>query len=382
MAVVVVPGMAQQEEGPILRPKPKPAAATLLVICDLACNWKLDGEARGRIDAGGSAKVKVEFGQHLVVAATEDGLDKAEEELNIKAAGLTLARLALVPVREARLKAELDARAKAKPAGATLLVICDLACDWKLDGESKGRIEAGGSAKATVEAGQHLVAATTEDGTDQVKQLGEIKAEGQTLVSLELKPARNARLKAEQEAKAPDPNDPASPHASGIYLATGTGAERKMVPLEAHRFATKNIGTIIEVRPGAVADVSASNIKAANAQPEFYFYIDIRGVGFNPVTFGAASSPTDFVLFHFTVNKEGKREAAVAKPVGYGAFRENDRDHISFITSKVGPSVYKVTLPSPLTTGEYGFLSYSINTKNPISKSPSSLFDFGVTGGQ
>ena len=50
---------AQQDEGPILRPKKppaKPAAATLLAMCDLACNWKLDGEAKGHIDAGGSAK--------------------------------------------------------------------------------------------------------------------------------------------------------------------------------------------------------------------------------------------------------------------------------------------------------------------------------------
>jgi hypothetical protein len=56
-----------------------------------------------------------------------------------------------------------DARLKAKPAGATLLVMCDLACDWKLDGEAKGLIDAGGSAKAKVEFGQHLVIATTEE---------------------------------------------------------------------------------------------------------------------------------------------------------------------------------------------------------------------------
>ena len=57
--------MARQDEGPILKPKPRPVlTATLLVMCDLACNWQVDGETKGRISAGGSAKVKVEFGQH------------------------------------------------------------------------------------------------------------------------------------------------------------------------------------------------------------------------------------------------------------------------------------------------------------------------------
>jgi len=111
-------GIAQQDEGPILRPHkpaPKPAAvsATLLVTCDLACNWKLDGVAQGRIEAGGSAKAKVELGQHLVVAVTEDGLDKAEQVLDIEAAKQALARIGLASPRDARLKAEQAARDKA-----------------------------------------------------------------------------------------------------------------------------------------------------------------------------------------------------------------------------------------------------------------------------
>jgi uncharacterized protein len=94
---------AQQDEGPILRPK-KPAGATLLVLCDLACDWTLDGEAKGHIDAGDSVKAKVELGQHVVDAATQDGLDKVEKTLKIKAAGQTIVRLELAPVRNARLQ--------------------------------------------------------------------------------------------------------------------------------------------------------------------------------------------------------------------------------------------------------------------------------------
>ncbi len=89
----------------------------------------------------------------------------------------------------------------AKPAGPTLLVLCDLACVWKLDGTEQGRIEANGSAKAKVELGEHMVVAVTEDGADQVKLIAKVEEKGQTVVSLELKPVRDARLRAEQQAR-------------------------------------------------------------------------------------------------------------------------------------------------------------------------------------
>jgi serine/threonine-protein kinase len=82
-----------------------------------------------------------------------------------------------------------------------LLVQCDLMCNWSLDGETKGHINAGGSAKAKIGLGQHLVVAVTEDGADQTKQVSEVKSSGQTVVSIELKPVRDVRLKAEQEAR-------------------------------------------------------------------------------------------------------------------------------------------------------------------------------------
>jgi hypothetical protein len=102
-----------QEEGPILRPKPKPQTATMQIMCDLACNWTLDGAAKGRIDAGASVKAKVIVGQHTVAAETEDALDKVENPVKVKAAGETPVHLWLQPVRDARLKAEQEAKDKA-----------------------------------------------------------------------------------------------------------------------------------------------------------------------------------------------------------------------------------------------------------------------------
>jgi len=400
LVVAALSAQAQQDEGPILRPKVlpvKPTGPTLLVLCDLACNWKLDGEAKGRIQAGGSAKANVVLGQHVVVATTDDGADEVKLLSEVKSSGQTAVSIELKPVRDSRLKAEQEAKDKAKPAEpaqAMLLVTCDLVCDWKLDGEMKGRIEAGGSAKVKVELGQHLVAATTEDGADQVKQLSDVKSNVQAVVSLDLKPAREARLKAEHQAleKAkpetplPDPNDPASPHAPGIYLAVGTGADRKLVSLNSCEFKPKEKGAFVRVL-GAAAGPEAK-LRVPATQPEFYFYFDKRGVSYNPVTFGSASSPSDFLLLHLTVNSEEKREAFIIK-VGPRRINSSDGEYIPFKFSEVGLAVYKVTLPSPLVSGEYGFLSLSNEKSDVLDLAISSqgknprplwLFDFGVPG--
>jgi hypothetical protein len=118
LTVVALSTLAQQDEGPILRPKKpiaKPAGPTLLVLCDLACVWKLDGDAKGHIDAGGSAKVKVELGQHLIVAVTEDGADQVKQLAKVEEKGQTVVSLELKPVRDARLRAEQQARNHTEP---------------------------------------------------------------------------------------------------------------------------------------------------------------------------------------------------------------------------------------------------------------------------
>jgi hypothetical protein len=89
----------------------------------------------------------------------------------------------------------------AKPALPTLQVTCDLACNWTLDGAEKGHIDAGASVKAKVSAGQHTVAAETEDAQDKAENEIRVKTSGQNMAHIWLEPVRAARLKAEQEAK-------------------------------------------------------------------------------------------------------------------------------------------------------------------------------------
>ena len=105
----------QQDEGPILRPKKqllKPASVTLLVKCDLACNWELDGKTMGHIAPGDSAKAKVIVGPHFVSGFSEDGWDQVEQLEDVKKKGQTVVAIELKPVRDARLKAEQQEKAK------------------------------------------------------------------------------------------------------------------------------------------------------------------------------------------------------------------------------------------------------------------------------
>jgi hypothetical protein len=51
-----------------------------------------------------SAKTKVELGQHLVTAATEDGLDRVQHLAEVKSSGQTVATLELKPLRAARVE--------------------------------------------------------------------------------------------------------------------------------------------------------------------------------------------------------------------------------------------------------------------------------------
>ncbi len=60
MFVAVSQITAEQSQAPILRPRP--TKATILVKCDLACNWKLDGKSEGTIALNDSKIVSITLG--------------------------------------------------------------------------------------------------------------------------------------------------------------------------------------------------------------------------------------------------------------------------------------------------------------------------------
>jgi len=77
---------------------------------------------------------------------------------------------------------------------STLVVNCDLACNWQVDGVSQGTIQPGDTARLQVTPGDHMLIATTADGRDRITQT--VTAIGGTskVVSLSLKQARDGRV--------------------------------------------------------------------------------------------------------------------------------------------------------------------------------------------
>jgi Protein of unknown function (DUF1566) len=186
---------AQQDEGPILQPKP--AKPTLQVTCDLACNWTLDGTAKGSIEAGASAKAKVTPGQHSVAATTEDALDKAENEIKVKAAGQNSLTIALQPVRDARLKAEQEAKDKAEQEARDKAA---KEAQAKAEQEARDKALKDAQAKAEQEARDKGFQEARDKASQEAQARAEQEARDKAFLEARDKASHEAQARAEQEA--------------------------------------------------------------------------------------------------------------------------------------------------------------------------------------
>jgi hypothetical protein len=89
---------------PASKPVPVPVHATapLLVTCDLPCKWSLDGTAQGILPAGGTAKARVNEGQHFVAATATDGVEHQQKDITVVANHQVVVHLELQPQEVAR----------------------------------------------------------------------------------------------------------------------------------------------------------------------------------------------------------------------------------------------------------------------------------------
>ena len=90
--------------------------AELLLSCDIACTITFDGEAKGRMDADGSIKVKGSAGQHLVMATAEGSVDHALKTVDLDQNRQVVLRIELKAIRDARVQAEQAARQQQEQA--------------------------------------------------------------------------------------------------------------------------------------------------------------------------------------------------------------------------------------------------------------------------
>ena len=195
-----------------------------------------------------------------------------------------------------------------------------------------------------------------------------------------------------------DPNNPMTPHDSGIYLLTKDreGNPQMMVLERASYQGSKTGGMlgssltygIVKVKTRAVIPGPRASIRVTDPSPVFYFYFDDKQAGLGKTYFGigSLSNPNQFALLKLDVNKSN-RETVIGKFSAWGSSSGSDvKAMMPFKSERIRAGLYKVTVEN-LTPGEYCFLASTGNlgVAGPYgvygtgAASGADLFDFGMS---
>jgi hypothetical protein len=190
-----------------------------------------------------------------------------------------------------------------------------------------------------------------------LKNAGVSQSEIEAMLAAEAKKHGSASEAKPANMPPPDPNDPRSPHESGIYWLAKQATASRIVRVEATSYPGQ------KAKPGfgsatvkAVVPPPHAALRIGDASPEFWFYFDEKSAGLSQTPSGA-SKPEDFVLAKMEV-KSKDRELVVAKATALGGISNGVRpeDAVPVDVQKVAPGIYKVTPVKPLAAGEYCFL--------------------------
>ena len=118
MAVSACLLQGQSQDEPIYKSQrtilhKKPIATELVVSCDMACKWSLDGKPQADISLAGAATAHVDRSSHLLIVTSMDGQDIVHKQVPISGTR-TVIYIELQPVREARLHEEQQRQQKAE----------------------------------------------------------------------------------------------------------------------------------------------------------------------------------------------------------------------------------------------------------------------------
>jgi hypothetical protein len=194
---------------------------------------------------------------------------------------------------------------------------------------------------------------------------------------------------AQEQQESADPNDPDSPHDSGIYIYAKTKDGSKMLLLEPTVYSEgKTSGVAASAFSFGIAKVKllavvqGRNAVVATGDPNvvFYFYFEEPGSALTYASFEGPTSPNEFALLKFDEKKDS-RETVVMSANAFGTSSGTDQKaSIRFSFTRLRPGVYKVTPNVPLQPGEYCFFSSAgLGRHGPGSAGANRLFDFAVT---
>jgi hypothetical protein len=184
-----------------------------------------------------------------------------------------------------------------------------------------------------------------------------------------------------------DPNDPMSPHGYGLYLYEEKDGVRKMTQLAPNVSAQNRTGGgftaavtpfgLGKRKTKANLPGTTANLQLKEANPVFYFYLDVKSGGLNTAS-GIPSTPSEFALVRFNV-RDDNREVTIAKSNAYSSKGGlSDEYVVNYMAQDLGNGIFKVTPKTSLTNGEYGFYLLNSGNSNASAAIGSKFFDFGV----
>jgi hypothetical protein len=193
-----------------------------------------------------------------------------------------------------------------------------------------------------------------------------------------------------------DPNDPMSPHDSGIYLySKDRNGEYKLTVLEQAAYQGSKTGGMLgavltsglkKAKMKAVIPGQHASIRTPDAEPVFYFYFEDKAAGLGKGGFGAGSvsNPNQFALVKLDVAKSS-RETIIGE---YGALGmntgTNEKSMVTFKSERIRGGFYKVVPNGPMHPGEYCFLVSQANMGafGAGAAGAAQIFDFAVNPAQ
>jgi hypothetical protein len=191
-----------------------------------------------------------------------------------------------------------------------------------------------------------------------------------------------------------DPNDPTTPHDSGIYLYTkDRQGQPKMVVLERSSIQGAKSGGFftsamtygaVKAKTRAQIPGRHASIRATESAPVFCFYFDEKQAGLGKTYFGinSLSNPNQFALLKLEV-KKSDRETVIGKYSAWGSSSGTGSGAtVPFKSGRIRAGLYKVVVDG-IQWGEHCFFASSGGTTaaGPIAMTTTTgadIFDFGV----
>lgn len=189
-----------------------------------------------------------------------------------------------------------------------------------------------------------------------------------------------------------DPNDPLTPHDSGIYLyAKDHSGNAKMTMLERTAYQGAKTGGVFasamtygiaKMKTKAVIPGKKAVFRVADGKPVFYFYFDDKAAGLGRGVFSGSnvSNPNQFALLRLNIEKNARTTEIGQFSMWGGSSGSNEKSMVAFKSERIGSGLYKIEIASELPAGEYCFVASSgmASAYGAGTTTAHDLFDFGV----